>query len=101
MAIMRDYGDRLRFPHDDPGSYQGIIEFRRFTVAPPEVEVGNVFQFFSNYLSVSLDDQGGALDVPVSSAGSLVTTRTTYTNTYPNVTLYLPQAVVLDRKSVV
>lgn len=100
MARLQDYGSALRFPKDNPQDYKGIIEFRRITVAPPEIEVGNVFDFLNRYLSVSLDESEGQglLEAPGSggTGEQVVSARRTHTNSYPNVTLYLPQAVTLN-----
>lgn len=98
MARLQDYGNALRFPKDNPSDYKGIMEFRRITIAPPEVQVGNVVDFFNSYLSVSFRDDGesATLEAPGSGASApTVTSRRSHTNSYPNVTLYLPQAITL------
>lgn len=97
MARLEDYGQALRFPRDDPGDYKGVMEFRRITIAPPEVEAGNLFQFLNNYLTVSLDDNGEAAPIEVpNGVGEIVQQRREHINSYPNVSLYLPQAIQLN-----
>lgn len=95
MARLEDYGDALRFPRDEPGDYKGVMEFRRITVAPPEIEVGNLADFVGRWLSVSLDDAQGELNTPGGGEPNVVQARRVHTNSYPNVTLYLPNAIQL------
>lgn len=99
MARLEDYGARLRFPKDNPSDYKGIIEFRRITIAPPEVEVGNLASFFEKWLSVSLDENNPQQEVEIpktSGNDSVVVGRRTHINSYPNVTLFLPNPIQLD-----
>lgn len=99
MARLEDYGARLRFPKNNPDDYKGVMEFRRITIAPPEVEVGNLANFFEQWLSVSLDDNNSQQEIEVPTtpgSDSIITGRRTHTNSYPNVSLYLPQAITLN-----
>lgn len=99
MARLEDYGAKLRFPKDFPDDYKGVMEFRRITIAPPEVEVGNLGDFFQQWLSVSLDDTNPTQEIETPKTpgnDSIVVGRRTHINSYPNVSLYLPQAITLN-----
>ena len=100
MQVLKDAGPQLRFPRDHQSEYKGIIEFRRITIAPPSIEASGLSTFITNYFTQSLDDQGAVVGVdvvaPTSDVNTAIEGRAEHTNSFPNVTLYLPEAIQLN-----
>jgi hypothetical protein len=99
MQVLKDDGPQLRFPRDHQLEYKGIMEFRRITIAPPTIDLFGGFDFVENYLTQSLDDEGigtGQLAKPTTDIAGVVEGRSQHTNSFPNITLYLPQAIQLN-----
>lgn len=87
---------KLRFPKDNPTDYKGVIEFRLVRIESPTVNL-SVAQDLINTL---VDDgvmMGGddRMNYPSSTQNNqtLLQGRREYPSSFPNVTLYLPQAV--------
>ena len=86
---------KLRFPKDNPSDYKGVIEFRLVTIVPPDIN----FTAANDYLNSLSDD--GSTGEPAREGGRRVGTdgqsilpgRKEYPSSFPNVTLYLPNAV--------
>ena len=89
---------KLRFPRDNPTDYKGVIEFRLVRIEAPTINLKA-----SKGLVNTLQDDGRNtssstfFDTPVSSNGQAVLPgRKEDPSPYPNVTLYLPQAIVFN-----
>lgn len=85
---------KLRFPRDNPTDYKGVIEFRLVRIESPTVNLSTAQDLINNLL----DDgtlRGGddRMNSPSQNNQTLLPGRREYPSSFPNVTLYLPQAV--------
>ncbi len=89
---------QLRFPKDNPSNYKGVIEFRLVRIEPPTVNL----KLAQNLLQTIDEDVGfttqtaGPGNQPVGGVAAVFPGRKEFPSAYPNVTLYLPKAVVFS-----
>lgn len=87
---------QLRFPKDKPSDYKGVIEFRLVTIEPAGVNLGTVGNIF-NALFDDNPTSSGFNDLANANVNTnTITNRKEYPSKFPNVTLYLPQAIVFN-----
>ena len=86
----------LRFPRENPNDYKGTIEFRLVTIIPPTVNASGFGNALQNILSD--DAVAGRLDrdQQTSSSATVLQGRREIPSKFPNVILYLPQAVTFN-----
>ena len=94
---------QLRFPKDNPSNYKGVVEFRLVRIEPPTVNLKlakNLLQSIDEDLGfttpASGGNGGGGGDFQSGSGSSAFPGRREFPSAYPNVTLYLPKAVVFS-----
>ena len=89
---------QLRFPKDNPSNYKGVIEFRLVRIEPPTVNL----KLAQNLLQTIDEDVGfttqtaGPGNQTVGGVAAVFPGRKEFPSAYPNVTLYLPKAVVFS-----
>ena len=91
---------QLRFPKDNPSNYKGVVEFRLVRIEPPTVNLKlaqNLLQTIDEDLGFTTQTAGPA-NQPIGDGGvsGAFPGRREFPSAYPNVTLYLPKAVVFS-----
>ena len=92
---------QLRFPKDNPSNYKGVIEFRLVRIEPPTVNLKlaqNLLQTIDEDLGFTTQTATDDFRAPAAGGGlsGAFPGRKEFPSAYPNVTLYLPKAVVFS-----
>jgi hypothetical protein len=88
---------KLRFPRDKPSDYKGVIEFRLVQIEAPTVNLVAA----QNFINILSEDGVGTNQQATTNSNqqefdTILPGRREDPSPYPNVTLYLPQAITFN-----
>lgn len=89
----------LRFPRENINDYKGTVEFRLVNVLPPTIDTFQAFRIFNSFgddagsTSNGIDGGLWAGASNTSNSNTVVQGRREIPSKFPNVILYLPQAI--------
>lgn len=90
----------LRFPRENINDYKGTVEFRLVQILPPTIDTFQAFRIFNTFGDDAGSAQGsvdgGLWAGAANSSAPLLPGRREIPSNFPNVILYLPQAVQFE-----